>query len=381
MVAFAFDASASCVLLVVQFRAIELAASPLQLGLLGTLTSLTGMLASLAGGMASDRLGRRAVEVVAFAFSLGSWLLMSVATSTAQILWLAAMAGVGLGLTWAPLAAWMGDLSRGNRRLLDRYLGYYNLGWSAGLMVGPLLAGGLWDNARGLVFAVPIAMAVACLATIITTPSAPAAAEAPATRRPVPHEVVMLFLLMAWFGGFAACFGRGLVGALFPRLGHDLGYSALTVGKVIFAAACGQVTAFVATRLTARWQHRAVVQFVTMLAAAAAMVLAATARSPWVFAGCFSVMGAALAVTYAAGMLGAIQASDRPGRLAGTMEAVLSGGLVTGPYLGGIVAQTWDLRAPLLLAGGVYVLAFAAQVALWARYRAQRRPASGLAPP
>ncbi|NPV47724.1 MAG: MFS transporter [Armatimonadetes bacterium] len=380
LVAFAFDASASCVLLVVQFRAIELGASPLQLGLIGTLTSLTGMLASLAGGVASDRLGRRAVEVVAFAFSLGSWWLMSAASSTGQLLCLAAMAGVGLGLTWAPLAAWMGDLSGGKERLLSRYLGYYNIGWSAGLMVGPLLAGWLWDNARHLAFAVPLSVAAACLCIVLGTPTATAVTPTTAGERSVSRDVVVLFLLMAWVGGFAASFGRGLVGALFPRLGHDLGYSALTVGKVMFAAACGQVAAFIATRLTTRWQHRSAVQLLTMLLGAVAMAIATGTESPWVFAGCFAVMGAAVAITYAAGMLAAIQATDRPGRLAGTMEAVLSAGLVVGPYLGGTVSQTWGLRASLPLAGAIYLLALMAQVALLVRHHAQRQPADGPAP-
>lgn len=381
LVAFAFDASASCLLLIVQFRAIEFGAGPFQLGLLGTLTSLTGMLASLAGGIASDRLGRRAVEVVAFTFSLASWGLMSAATSITQLLWLAAMAGVGLGLTWAPLAAWMGDLSGGKERLLGRYLGYYNLGWSGGLMVGPLWAGWLWDNARSLVFATPLATAAACLGIVLTTPTAPPVTTTTTAGRAVSRHLVLLFLLMAWCGGFAASFGRGLVGALFPRLGHDLGYSALTVGKVLFAAACGQVAAFVTTRLTTRWQHRAAVQFATMLLAAVAMGLATGTRSPWVFAGCFAVMGAAVAITYAAGMLAAIQATDRPGRLAGTMEAVLSAGLVVGPYLGGVVSQTWSLRASLPLAGAVYLLAFIAQVALWVRHHAPQRPPDGPVPP
>ena len=373
VVALVFDAGTSCVLLGLQFRAIELRAAPITLGLLGAMPGVTAMAAVLLAGRASDRLGRRLAEVAAFICCIASWLLMAGATTTDQLLWLAALTGVGLGFAWAPLAAWMGDLSGGSRRLLNRYLGYYNLGWSSGLMVGPLLAGGLWDHSHDLVFILPVGLTLGCLGIVLTTPHGQRSELPPAEAAGAPRDVVWFFLAIAWLGGFAACFGRATIGAIFPRLGHDLGFSALTIGQVTFASAGGETLAFLGTRLTSRWRHRFSVQAVTMALGGGAMLLAAWTSSPWVFAGCFAVMGAALAVTYAAAIQGALQASDTPGRLAGYTEAWFTAGLVLGPYLGGVAAQHWNLRTPLTLSATVCGAALLAQVGWWLRYRLRRR--------
>lgn len=115
-------------------------------------------------------------------------------------------------------------------------------------------------------------------------------------------------------------------------------------------------------------------------ASASCLLLIVQFRAIEFGAGAFQ-LGLLGTLTSLTGMLAAIQATDRPGRLAGTMEAVLSAGLVVGPYLGGVVSQTWSLRASLPLAGAVYQLAFIAQVALWVRHHAPQRPPDGPVPP
>lgn len=366
-VALLFDAGASCVLLGLQFRGISLGASPLLLGMLSTVPSLLGAPASLLSGHLSDRWGRRTVDTVALSCCLVSWLGMRFATSTTQLLLLAALTGVGFGFLWAPLAAWMSDLSGGSSRLLNRYLGIYNFAWAAGLMVGPLLAGSLWEIRQDLVFLGPVGLLVLCLGLVQSCPAGTQAEAEEVAASAVPRDRLWLFVLLAWCGGFAASYGRGVQGGNFPRLATDLGFSALTIGQIGFAAPLGETLVFMALRLTKRWQLHPGLQVATMALTCGAMVVTVRTTNPWVFAGCFGLMGGALGMTYAAALQAAMQMGEKRGRLAGYNELLFTCGLVCGPACGGLAAQHLSLRWPLALSATVCVLALFAQLLLWAK--------------
>lgn len=376
LVALVYDSAAASALLALQLRAHDLGASALERGLLGMLPQFSGLGMSLLSGRLSDRWGRRRTELLAFSINIITWVGMAYAATTSQLLVLAALTGLGFGCVWAPLAAWIGDLSGGNERLLARYLGYYNVGWSAGLMVGPLLAGGLWDIFPRQAFLVPAWLGLVCMALVCTTPQPPhLRATTSSAAAGADYRWLRIFLAMAWAGGFAACFGRGVVGAMFPGLGRELGYSAWLIGMVTFCSAAGETLTFILQRFTRRWDYSVGLQVWTMVLGGLAMAIAAWTSSPVVFGVCFAVMGAALGVTYAAGIRTALQVSDAAGRLAGFNEAVFGGGLVMGPLLGALAAQFWHLRVSFTVSAEVCGLVIVAQLGLWLWSRSPRRQA------
>lgn len=365
-ISFAIDIGAACTLLAVQFKGIRLGAEPMTLGLLGTANFLIYVFVCIISGHLSDRLGRRFVTVLASAVCAVSWLGMAYVAQVWQLLVLAVASGAGLALIWPPIEAWLADLSGDSARLLNRNIGLFNVAWTAGLMVGPLLAGQLWQAHGDAVFTIAGGTALLCLLIALLTPTAPAAEHSVAPPDHVNSNLVRRFLYMAWLALFGLAFVRGMVGIVFPKLGDSLGFSPATVGRVLFALAAGQFVTFLITRITTRWQYKLWPLLVALLGGLLSMGVATLTNNQWVFAGCFFVAGGALGVNYMGGITYALQAgAEGRGKRVGLHESVMGAGLVTGPFFGGLVAQHLGLHAPFALAGGLMLLGLVGQLVVW----------------
>ena len=373
LVSFLMDLGAGAMLLAVQFRGISLGAPPLVLGFLGTASFLVYILMALVAGRISDRLGRKSVTIVACLITALTWLAMIKAANAYHLLVLATISGGGLGLLWAPVQAWLGDLSGGSARLLNRHLGIFNIAWTAGLMLGPLLVGMAWERWRELAFLVPAGAAFGCLLAALLTPAGERTEETVTPPERVNPELVWVFMIMAWVGVFATSFARGMVASMFPKLGDELGYSPALVGRLLFMLGAAQLLVFIIIGRTPRWQYRLSLLILAMALSLAAMVLSVLARSPWVFAVSFAFIGGATSLAYVSGITYALHAgAEGRGRRAGIHEAVIGSGLVVGPLVGGVVAQYLNLRAPFAAAAVVYGLAVLGQLLLW--WRRRQRP-------
>ena len=96
------------------------------------------------------------------------------------------------------------------------------------------------------------------------------------------------------------------------------------------------------------------------------MILAAMARTPLVFAVAFMITGMCIAVTYLTSLFyGMHSRPEARGASMATHEAVVGGGMVVGPLLGGLVATWFSLRAPFVLGAVVLLLAGLGQLMAW----------------
>jgi predicted MFS family arabinose efflux permease len=166
------------------------------------------------------------------------------------------------------------------------------------------------------------------------------------------------------------CFTRGMIGGCFPKLADSLHYSKALVGRLQFVLAGGQFAAFMITRATRGWQYRLAPLYVSVGAAALAMLAALTTSNPLVFAISFTIGGAALGVTYMAGITYALQIGpEGRGRRVGFHEGLMGVGLVSGSSLGGLVGQRLGLSAPFALAALIFVMGGLGQVVVWGMKR------------
>lgn len=375
LLSFVIDLGAACTLLAVQFKGIKLGASPVTLGTLFAANFLIYMIVCVISGHLSDRLGRRFMTVLAAAVCLIAWYGMALVQSVTGLLLLAVLSGSGLALLWPPVEAWLADLSGHSPRLLNRNIGLFNIAWTAGLMIGPLFAGYLWDTQGEGVFMVAGTTALFCLLLAVFTPTAPPADAHVAPPAHVDSALVTRFLFMAWLAMVGCVFARGMVGGCFPNLGESLHYSKALVGKLQFMMAAGQFVAFLVTRMTRVWQYRLAPLWISLSVSAVAMLAALYAGSPWVFAVAFFIAGAALGVTYMAGITYALSSSpEGRGKRVGFHEGIMGIGLVSGSFLGGQIAQHVNLQAPFGLAALIFILGGLGQIVVW-----QRRKASPVA--
>lgn len=368
LLAFVLDVGAACVMLALQFRGLELHATPFELGLLLTANFLIYVFIAIISGYLSDLFGRRFVTVIAAGVCTASWLGMTYAQEVWQLLALGVLGGSGLALLWPPVEAWLADLSGNSGRVLNRNLGLFNIAWTAGLMVGPLVAGVAWRSWSVLTFAAAAATGLGCLIIALFTPTAPPADEHVAPPAHLDPRLVTAFLLVAWVGMFSLSFSRGLIGATFPNLATHLQYSERMIGFLVFVLATGQGITFLITRMASGWQFRLWPVALSMGATIVALVVAGLVSNQWVYGASFFIIGGGLGVIYMAGITYALQAGpEGRGRRAGIHEGIMGAGLVTGPALGGLAAQYLTLSAPFLVAGGLVAVCGVAQVILWKR--------------
>jgi len=145
MAALVMDLAIAAIGLSVQLLGSELNASAAMLGWLGTIGALAYAIGCIFTGTLSDRLGRRLLTSASCVICGLAWLMMTRATSPWQLMAILPFSGAGISLFWPPVQAWLSEITVGGRDQLNRNIGGFNIAWTIGLMLGPVIAGVAWE--------------------------------------------------------------------------------------------------------------------------------------------------------------------------------------------------------------------------------------------
>lgn len=363
-VAFLVDFGIACLSIGVQWRAIDMGATAMVCGLLGTFSSAAYTLVCLFSGGLSDSWGRRKPAVVACVVSATVWLAMLITKNPYQLLALMPLSGAALALLWPAMQAWLAEFSGGSRHRLNRTISLFNVSWTAGIALGPLVGGLLSARWPYLLFLIPAAVTYLSIGALYATPAGVKAGDTPpALDTKVAPDKIRVFLFLAWIGNFASWYCRGTVGAMFPKLGDALEFPHVTVGVLVFTLSAAQVLVFALARLSHRWHYHLRALIGAEVVGLVGMLLAGLTRSEYMFALAFVLSGVCAGVTYVSSLMYSLEgAVASRGKRSGLHEAVLGSGTVIGPLLGGVLGQTLSLHAPFLACAGVFGLAIVAQL-------------------
>ena len=369
VVAFLDDFAVAAVAMGVQWLGISLGASTQVLGILPALSGIAYTAGCLFSGPLSDRWGRRRPAMLSCLITGIVWLLMSRSTSPIHLLILMPFSGAALALLWPSTQAWLGEFCGDNSKRLNRTISLFNLSWSAGIMLGTLLAGWMVIHGYSWPFVISALLSFICLGVLFMTPPGQQAdAPAPATAGEVSLEKAQLFLYLAWIGNFASWFCRGTIGAIFPKLGDTLDFSKPLVSALAFVPTLALCLMFGMARLSQRWQYHLRILLAAEVAGVAGMVVAWQANSPTMFTIGFTLTGLCTAITYISSLTYALRGtSGSRGKRSGLHEAVLGFGIIIGPLVAGFLGQRISLHTPFLACAIVFVLAMAAQGVVWVK--------------
>lgn len=356
----------------VQYAGVHvLAAPPLVLGLFGTLSAVAYTAACLVSGSFSDRLGRRFIALIGCAACGAVCLALPLAGHWSWVLGLMFLWGGSMALFWPPIQAWLAEVSPDDGSGLGRNIGIFNIAWTAGLMLGPLAASYLWDEARPhLSFLVGAGLFLPIIGLLLFTPPGRSHAPvAPLDQEPATAEHGDHFLHLARIGNFASFFAMGTAMTLFPKLGHELVFSVKMVGWMLFALRLGQILMFAWLSWEHRWKNRLWPMLGAQILAGLGLAVALIGTPAAVTIG-FAATGAGAGITYVASLTYSLhgRTSDR-GHTSGLHEAVIGSGLFLGPLVGGISAQWLDLRAPFIIAAMLFGVACVVQMAMHRKAR------------
>lgn len=351
VVPFWMDLCVSIFYLAAPLVAIELGANPIELGLIGTITAAVHMtLANLAGRL-SDRFGRRALIVTGPMILTVSCLIMTQVGDIKIILTLAALNGLGFAIFWPSFQAWVADVQTGSG--LARNIGSFNLSWTASQLIGPTLSGFLFVIYSRLPFLLAGGLSF-LLFFFVWASVGERERHLERKQAPLPAEVKKSngqrsFLYAIWLANFASWFILGNVRYQFPKLARELTMAPYMIGLLMSCVGLSQFLGFFFLRESERWHFKKSFLLGAQILAAAALLLIYLFSNKFIFASAFILIGVCVSLTYYSSLYYAVRLLTKKGKGTGLHESILGSGVVLGPLLGGVAAQTAGLRTPYLL--------------------------------
>lgn len=357
---------------------IDLGGNPVEMGLIGTITASVHMSLANAAGRLSDRFGRRLLLMTGPLIFSVSCLLMSQAGGVKTILLLAGLNGLGFALFWPSFQAWVADLQTGSA--LARNIGTFNLSWTASQLIGPILAGLLFAFHPRLPFLTAAGLSFFLfffLRRSVHQRSPQKGKEEIAAPPDISDSgALRKFLYATWVANFASWFMMGNIRYQFPKLGSDLGLSPPMIGLILGCVGLAQFLGFFLLRETDRWHFRKVFLVGAQALATVGLGLIYLFSERILFAAAFLFIGLSVSVTYYSSLYYAVRLLKQKGKGTGLHESILGSGVVLGPLLGGLGAQSAGVRTPYILCLAVLLSAVGLELFFLRRKRAERLPLS-----
>jgi len=372
-VAFLADVAAGLVVIALPFAATRLGAELGPVGLIGGLYMGAYARACLAAGPFIDRFRPGGVLVagqfVQAAVSIG----IALTGRLSVLIVLVGAYGVLMVTVWPPLMSWLAHGHEGAS--LNRRIGWFNVSWCSGLVVGPVLGGRLYELSPIAPFiAAAIVLAAGALLTTAVTLPQPAAirprgAPCPAAPTPVLRPDAAVFRLMARISVVVCTAIAGMQRFQVFGLAEALEVRKATWGLVMAGMSLANMAGFLLLGRTHRWHYRPAVLWGAQIMLAVAPVSLVLARGAWHLGTVAVITGLCGSVAYSSSLYYGVSSGQRRGALTAVHEMLLSAGFVIGAIGSGAMSQRFDLWTPYPTAAAVLGCAVLAQVIL---YRAAR---------
>lgn len=274
--------------------------------------------------------------------------------------------GLSVSFFWPPLMGWLSVNKEGNT--LNRAIGRFNISWSSGTVIGPILGGRLSEMDPGLplrfgllVFlgtALLLVGAILALSSLGQDDGAhqlerrTARGRRDGTRLRYP----------SWLGLFAAFAVSGAILSVFPLSAQrDLNLTKSMIGVLFFLRALFNTVTLGVMGRTTFWQFRRVPMVAGLACFGVATGCLACAHSVLVISGLLLAVGAFTAQSYANSLFHGVSGSvHRASRMA-VHESLLSAGMVFGAIAGGSLYQAFGMHAVYLSCTGLLTVVAAGQ--------------------
>jgi len=362
------------------YRAIQLGATPFEVGLVMAFDTVMLMFTAFFWGRLSDRIGRKPMILVALAVEPAAYALLAVGESYTSLLIARGLAGLGAAAI-PVLQAYIADETDNESR--TRGMAHFNGAWALAFVVGPLMAYGIGGVAEDPHIAIAwVATAVTIvtllLAAALLRDGKPVAAPLPAGHTPAPPptepQSFALFDRSGWNALMVRACGlpilaMTLLALVWGQLEGTVGvWSDETLGWGTKELALGYLAAGIAGFLTQVWiTDRAsrdfglsAVAVTATMAVAAVLVLPVIWPSSWALIAAMTLAGggAATANSCYASMFSMATAPSEQGAVMGLCHTGINAAWIAGPMMGGFLYAATTPSVPFLV--GMAAALFAA---------------------
>jgi len=367
--------------LVVPLWALELGASPVEIGLAVGARSLLPMLFSIHGGVVMDRLGVRRVMFWLAGACILLIPLYPLMPWVPALLVLQLLFGLAQSLSWIGAQTQIGRMTAGS----PAHSGRFSFAATAGTFAGPLVAGVSWDYLGPYgAYAAITTWCAALWFSIHFLPAPQADAErphvpfAPGVLVPRVRDYVDAGLLLAIpaialvvIATFARIAAVSVQGSFYPVYLESIDYTGTIIGSLIAASSIiGSLSALLNGALSR------LVRQSWILVGAIALSVAAIAATPFfaslpalaLLAGLFGI-GIGLTLPPVLSILSKAAGPSRQGLSVGLRSTANRFASLVIPVGMGIVADLFDMRGAFLAVGGALIFVLAAMTVLVVRHR------------
>ena len=355
------DFAYSSILTNTSFYTSYLGLSSTFLGVLMGVTTAFFTVLAIPFGRLSDRIERRyvlyAACLVLGAVSIG----LPRCQNSVHLMLIFPGIGISMALFWPAYEAWLAE-REGGGKLIQRVM-LFNLFWSIGITLGPAFSSYLYGDANPFrPFYLASVMVLLTLGTIVVnswqtsdllkTDSASEATAEPIETLYPSRPVRTTYLNIARCANFTSWFTLGVLRRLAPKLTKEMGMLTSTFGNLMLTLGGIQTLAFVilGSGYSTRWHYRFAPMLIVQLLAALSFlgIWRIQYTVLWVFA--FGVIGVSAAFTYFSSLYYGLDRHVDKGNKSGWHEAILGLGILLGPLLGGILADSqFGTQSPYLL--------------------------------
>ena len=373
------DFAYSSILTNTSFYTSYLGLSSTFLGVLMAVTTAFFVVLAIPFGRLSDRIERRyvlyAACLVLGAVSIG----LPRCRNSMHLMLIFPGIGISMALFWPAYEAWLAE-REGGGKLIQRVM-LFNLFWSIGITLGPAFSSYLYGDANPFKpFYLAGVMVLLTLGTLIAnnwqtsdvpkTHASSEISEEPTETLYPPQPVRINYLNIARCANFTSWFTLGVLRRLAPKLTKEMGMIPSTFGNLMLTLGGIQTLAFLVlgTGYSTRWHYRfspmLIVQMLAILSFLGIWRLQHTLL--WSFA--FGVIGVSAAFTYFSSLYYGLDRHTDKGNKSGWHEGILGLGILLGPLLGGILADSrFGTQSPYLLCAVAIVIAILVEILIVSR--------------
>jgi predicted MFS family arabinose efflux permease len=260
--------------------------------------------------------------------------------------------GLADSLFWPPLMGW---LSSGKEdQLLNRAIARFNLMWSSGTILGPLLGGVLVERGAAVALRAGVLMLVGTALVAVVVPLAFPRVRGDRSREPVrqrggsPDRGGSPLRHPAWVGLFAGYVVFGVLLSVFPLFARDdLGLPESQVGILLLLRTLFATVGFVVLGRTELWHHRFLPMAGAQVGLILVLLLMIRADGFLAYGAMLGAMGLLLALIYNSGIFHGTTGSRERTRRMAIQEGVLTAGVVAGSAFGGGVYQGFAMTGTI----------------------------------
>lgn len=351
---------------------------------LGTLIAISTaffVILAVPMGRLSDRVGRARVLCAACLLLASVSFILPFCRRKLHLVIVFPCVGISQALFWPAYEAWLAE-REGGGNLITRLM-IFNLFWSIGIMIGPVLSSYLYSGSNPIIpFYLAGVFSLCNWGTIyfqskshqgrhsssVETDLKPVPTfDQPLLPKPSP-ESQDAYLQIARVANFASWFSLGVLRQLAPKLTLEMGIPTKLFGNLMLTLGVLQTVMFLwlGTARSARWHYRLPPLIGVQLLSAAGFMGIRFLKPPILWAPAFGLIGVCAAVTYFSSIYYSLHGQSDKGNKSGWHEAILGSGILLGPFLGGIFADSaLGVKSPYLLCAGVIGICVLGEGFIW----------------